>query len=191
MPQLAYKNMRHKLLVSAFTITITFFGILSGTAIAQKKADSLVPQNANLQTLSGEVVSLPTLKGKVVVLAIGASWLPLSKQQIITTNKLVKKYATKDVVVYWVTTDSSNEKSKNFASDEKISLFTTRNKLTATVLRDSDGLFTLKKYNVDQLPSFVILDKTGKAIGEPYGGLDPENEPEIFTQVSSAIDKIL
>jgi thiol-disulfide isomerase/thioredoxin len=191
MPQLAYKNMRHKLLVLAFTITITFFGILSGTAIAQKKADSLVPQNANLQTLSGEVVSLPTLKGKVVVLAIGASWLPLSKQQIITTNKLVKKYATKDVVIYWVTTDSSNEKSKNFASDEKISLFTTRNKLTATVLRDSDGLFTLKKYNVDQLPSFVILDKTGKAIGEPYGGLDPENEPEIFTQVSSAIDKIL
>ena len=179
--------MKHKLLVLAFTITL----ILSGTAIAQKKADLPVPQNANLQTLDGEVVSLPTLKGKIVVLAIGASWLPLSKQQIITTNKLVKKYATKDVVVYWVTTDSSNEKSKNFASDEKINLFTTRNKLTATVLRDSDGLFTLKKYSVDQLPSFVILDKTGKAIGEPYGGLDPENEPEIFTQVSSAIDKIL
>ena len=43
-------------------------------------------QTASLHTLDGEVVSLPTLKGKVVVLAIGASWLPLSKQQIITNQ---------------------------------------------------------------------------------------------------------
>jgi peroxiredoxin len=164
---------------------------LSGTALAQKTSNALIGQTANLQTLDGEVISLPTLKGKIVVLAIGASWLPLSKQQIITTNKLVKKYATKDVVVFWVTTDSDNIKSKNYASDEKINLFATKNKLTATVLRDSDGMMTLKKYGVDQLPSFVILDKTGKSIGEPYGGLDPENEAEIFTQVSSAIDKIL
>jgi thiol-disulfide isomerase/thioredoxin len=187
MPQLADKNMKHKLLVLAFTITL----IISGTALAQKMSNALVGQTANLRTIDGEIVSLPALKGKVVVLAIGASWLPLSKQQIITTNKLAKKYASKDVVIYWVTTDSDNAKSKNYASDEKISLFTTKNKLTAQVLRDSDGLFTLKKFGVDQLPSFVILDKTGKAIGEPYGGLDPENEPEIFMQVSAAIDKIL
>ena len=144
-----------------------------------------------MQTLDGEIVSLPTLKGKVVVLAIGASWLPLSKTQIITTNKLAKKYANKDVVVYWVTTDSSNAKSKNFASNEQIKAFGLKNKLTTTILRDSDGLFTLKKYGVDQLPSFVILDKTGKSIGEPFGGLDPENEPEIFNQVSIAIDNQL
>jgi thiol-disulfide isomerase/thioredoxin len=187
MPQLADKNMKHKLLVLAFTITI----VLSGTAIAQKQSNALVAQTASLQTLDGEVVSLPTLKGKIVVLAIGASWLPLSKQQIITTNKLVKKYGTKDVVIYWIATDSTNAKSKNYASDEQIKAVATKNKLTATVLRDSDGLITLKKFGVDQLPSFVILDKTGKPIGEPYGGLDPENEPEIFMQVSSAIDKIL
>jgi peroxiredoxin len=187
MPQSADKNMKHKLLVLAFTITL----VLSGTAIAQKQSNALVAQTASLQTLDGEVVSLPTLKGKIVVLAIGASWLPLSKQQMITTNKLVKKYGKQDVVIYWVSTDSANVKSKNYASNEQIQAVATKNKLTATVLRDSDGMLTLKKFNVDQLPSFVILDKTGKPIGEPYGGLDPENEPEIFTQVSSAIDKIL
>ncbi len=179
--------MKHKLLVLAFTITL----VLSGTALAQKQSNALAAQNANLQTLDGEVVSLPTLKGKIVVLAIGASWLPLSRQQMITTNKLVKKYGKQDVVIYWVATDSANAKSKNYASNEQIQAVATKNKLVATVLRDSDGMLTLKKYGVDQLPSFVILDKTGKAIGEPYGGLDPENEPEIFAQVSSAIDKIL
>ena len=179
--------MNNKLLVLAFTIIIA----LSGTALAQQKNLVAVGQNASLQTLDGEVISLPTLKGKIVVLAIGASWLPLSKVQIITTNKLAKKYATKDVVVYWVTTDSANVKSKNFASNDQIQMFANRNKLTATILRDSDGLFTLKKYAVDQIPSFVVLDKTGKSIGEPFGGLDPENEPEIFNQVSGAIDNLL
>jgi peroxiredoxin len=184
---LADNNMKHKLLVLAFTITLT----LSGVALAQKQSNVSTAQSASLQTLDGEVVSLPTLKGKIVVLAIGASWVPLSKQQIITTNKLAKKYAKQDVVIYWIATDSANAKSKNYASDAQIQAVATKNKLTATVLRDSDGMMTLKKYGVDQLPSFVILDKTGKAIGEPYGGLDPENEPEIFMQVSSAIDKIL
>ena len=187
MPNLVDKNMKNKLLIMAMALV---FG-LSANALAQKNNFMPTPQTASLQTLDGEMVSLPTLKGKVVVLAIGASWLPLSKQQIITTNKLVKKYGTQNVVIYWVTTDSSNAKSKNFASDEQIKAFATKNKLTATVLRDSDGMATLKKFGVDQLPSFVILDKNGKSIGEPFGGLDPENEPEIFMQVSMAIDKQL
>ncbi len=180
-------NMKNKLLIIAMALVLG----LSANVLAQK--NNLVPtsQSASLQTLEGEIISLPTLKGKVVVLAVGASWLPLSKQQIITTNKLVKKYGTQNVVIYWVTTDSSNIKSKNYASDEQIKAFATKNKLTATVLRDSDGLFTLKKYGIDQLPSFVILDKTGKSIGEPFGGLDPESEPEILMQVSMAIDKQL
>lgn len=179
--------MNKKLLVLVFTI----FTVLSGTVFAQQRNFAPAPQNASLQKLDGEVVSLPTLKGKIVVLAIGASWLPLSKQQVITTNKLAKKYAVQDVVVFWVTTESANAKSKNYASNDQIQMFANRNKLTATILRDADGLVTLKKYAVDQLPSFVVLDKTGKSVGEPFGGLDPDNEPEIFMQVSGAIDKLL
>lgn len=175
--------------ISILVLTIIF--VMSGNVFAQRNTFVSANQTASLQTLSGENISLDSQKGKVVVLAIGASWLPLSKQQAITTNKLVKKYANNNVVVYWVTTESSNSKSKNFASNEQIQLFATKNKLAATILRDSDGAFTLKRFAVDQLPSFVVLDKTGKAIGEPFGGLDPENEPEIFMQVSLAIDKVL
>lgn len=189
MSNLAEYMMKNKLLVLTFTIIL----VLSGTALAQKNTLVATNQVASLHTLDGEVISLPTLKGKVVVLAIGASWLPLSKQQIITTNKLAKKYAGKDVVIYWVSTDSENAKSKNYASDEQIKAFGLKNKLTSTILRDSDGLFTLKKFAVDQLPSFVILDKTGKSIGEPFSGIgaEPEVEAEIYAQMISAIDKIL
>ncbi|PND66451.1 hypothetical protein, partial [Escherichia coli] len=44
-------------------------------------------QNVTLQSLDGGSVSLASQKGKVVVLAIGASWLPLSRQQAVIANR--------------------------------------------------------------------------------------------------------
>ena len=143
----------------------------------------------NLTALEGGKVDLENQKGKVVVLAIGASWLPLSKDQAVFTNKIAKKFAGRDVVVYFVATDSSSTKSKNYASDDDLSSFAARNKLTVPVLRDSDGSQTLKKYGVDQIPSFVILGKDGKPATEAFGGLDPKSD--ISVPISQAIEKLL
>ncbi len=119
-------------------------------------------QNVSLTTLGGDNFSLQSQKGKIVVLAVGASWLPLSKNQTLVINKLAKKYAGRDVVIYFVATDSTAAKSKNFASSEQIQTFATRNKMTASILRDSDGAATLKKFKIDQLPAFLVFDKDGK-----------------------------
>ena len=145
----------------------------------------------NLTALDGGKVNVENQNGKVVVLAIGASWLPLSTQQATITNKLAKKYAGRDVVIYFVATDSASAKSKNFASDDELNAFATRNKLTVSILRDSDGAQTLKKYGIDQLPSFVILGKDGKPATEAFGGIgiDPKNDVSI--PISQAIDRIL
>ena len=148
-------------------------------------------QALNLTALDGEKINVQGQKGKVVVLAIGASWLPLSAQQAVFTNKLAKKYAGRDVAIYFVATDSASPKSKNYASDEDIRKFAANNKLNVTILRDSDGAMTLKKFGVDQLPSFVILDKNGKTATEPYGGLNPDPKNDITVAISQAIDKIL
>jgi thiol-disulfide isomerase/thioredoxin len=110
-------------------------------------------QSLNLTSLDGEKVNVIGRTDKVVILAIGASWLPLSKDQVLITNKLAKKYAGKDVEIFFVMTDSTNAKSKNYASDESINAFAAKNKLTTKILRDSDGLLTLKKFGIDQLPS--------------------------------------
>ena len=148
-------------------------------------------QSVNLPALDGGNVSLQSQKGKVVVLAIGATWLPLSKNQAIVTNQLSKKYLGKDVVIYFVATDSAMEKSKNFASNSVIQAFAVNNKITAAVLRDSDGAVTLKKYKVDQLPAFVVIDKDGKMIGEAFGGVTPKEETNLANQIAQAVDKAL
>lgn len=146
-------------------------------------------QKVVLTSTDGGEVNVTGQTDKVVVLAVGASWLPLSKDQVLITNKLAKKYAGRDVAIFFVMTDSNNTKSKNYASDESIQAFAAKNKLAVKVLRDSDGLLTLKKFGIDQLPSFVILDKTGKQSGEVFGGIDPESDLSI--PISKAIDKLL
>ncbi|MDQ3713503.1 MAG: TlpA family protein disulfide reductase [Acidobacteriota bacterium] len=143
----------------------------------------------NLTALDGGKIDVQNQKGKIVVLAIGASWLPLSKDQVIFTNKIAKKFAGRDVVVYFVATDSSSAKSKNYASDDEISSFAALSKLIVPVLRDSDGSQTLKKYGIDQIPSFVILGKDGKPATETYSGIDPKSD--ISLSISQAIEKLL
>jgi len=143
----------------------------------------------SLVGLDGSRVDVQGQRGKVVVLAVGASWLPLSGKQAEYTNALAKKYAGRDVAVYFVTTDSTNAKSKNFASDDAVKKFATANKLNVTVLRDGDGVATLKKFNIDQIPSFIILDKNGNMVGQPLGGIDPKYD--ITVPISKSVDGIL
>ncbi|MGQ0542717.1 MAG: TlpA disulfide reductase family protein [Blastocatellia bacterium] len=142
-----------------------------------------------LTSLDGARVDVQGQKGKVVILAVGASWLPLSAKQAEFTNTLAKKYAGKNVSVYFVSTDSTNPKSKNYATDDAIRRWATANRLTVTVLRDSDGASTLGKFGIDQLPSFVVLDKNGNRSGEPFGGIDPKFD--ITVPISKKVDSLM
>jgi peroxiredoxin len=152
---------------------------------------SMAVSAQNLTALDGGKVDVQNQKDKIVVLAIGASWLPLSTQQAVIANKIAKKFAGRDVVVYFVATDSTAAKSKNYASDDELNSFVARNKLTVPVLRDSDGAQTLKKYGVDQLPSFVILGKDGKPATEAFGGIGTDPKNDVSIPISQAIDRIL
>lgn len=143
----------------------------------------------SLTSLDGSRVNLEAQSGKVVILAIGARWLPLSEKQADFSNLLAKKYAGKNVVVYFVATDSVNSKSKNFASNETLAKFVTDNGLRVPILRDPDGAATLKRYKLDQLPSFVILNKSGGQAGDALGGIDPKFD--ITIPISKRVDSLL
>ncbi|MEO8572340.1 MAG: TlpA disulfide reductase family protein [Pyrinomonadaceae bacterium] len=164
-----------KNLIAVFIVTVA--------AVASASAQT------SLASLSGGQVDIQAQRGKVVILALGASWLPLSNKQAEYTNVLAKRYTGKDVVVYFVATDSTNAKSKNFATNADIEKFVAGSKLNVPVLRDSDGTVTLKKFSVDQLPSFVILDKQGNVSGSAFGGIDPKFDVTI--PISKSVDALL
>lgn len=163
-------------------LAVMLLALLSTAAVAQNRVDF------SLHSIDGQTVTTQSLKGEVVVLAFGASWLPLSKTQLQGVRKLADEYSNRSVVVYWVSTESDDSKSKNFASDEQLKSFSQKHGLNVTVLRDPDGVVS-KKFGVDQLPSIVILDKDGNISGSPIGGLDPLGN--LAAQLASRLDKLL
>lgn len=170
---------------------ITLFGFVLGLLFALSGTGFAQMQSISLATLSGDKISIDSQRGKIVILAVGATWLPLSKQQASITGKLAKKYAGRDVAVYFVATDSIVGKPKNSATDGQIGEFAAKYKVGATVLRDPDGAATVKRFKIDQLPSFVVLGKDGNPIGEPFGGVTPDAENDLINQISLKIDGLL
>jgi thiol-disulfide isomerase/thioredoxin len=161
---------------------ITVFALAIGLTLSTSA-------QTNLTAIDGTSVNIVGQRGKVVVLAVGASWLPLSDKQAEFTNSLAKKYGGRDVMVYFIATDSNRAGSKNFATDDDIKKFAFTNKINVPVLRDPDGASILRKFRIEQVPSFVILDKNGVIAGEPYGGIDPKYDLTI--PLSRSIDKLL
>src|SRR5215470_20420657 len=122
------------------------------------------PVDFSLHSIDNQTVTANSLRGEVVVLAFGASWLPLSRTQLQGVRKLADQYSNRGVVVYWVSTESEDTKSRNYASDEQLKGFAQKYGLKVTVLRDPDGVVS-KRMGVDQLPSIVIIDKQGNLVG--------------------------
>jgi peroxiredoxin len=158
----------------------------SSLALAQKSDGG--PVEFSMRTIDGQTVTSDSLRGEVVVLAFGASWLPLSRTQLQGLRKLADQYSDRGVVVYFVSTESEDSKSKNFASDQQLRAFAQKYGLNVTMLRDPDGAIS-KKLGIDQLPSIVILDKQGNIVDEPIRGLDPQGK--LADQLASRLDKIL
>ena len=164
-----------------------FIAILSLTLVVSTAAFG----QTVLSSIDGSRVDVSSQRGKVVVLAVGAAWLPLSSKQAEYTNSLARKYAGKDVVVYFVATDSANPKSKNYASAEALRAFATANKLNVPVLHDPDGAVTLKKFKIDQVPTFLILDKAGNVASDQFGGITTDAKYDVTAPIAKVIDRLL
>jgi len=139
----------------------------------------------SLRSVNGPAVTAESLRGNVAVLAFGASWLPLTRNQMEGLKKLADQYAGRGVAVYWVSTESDSAKSKNYVSDEDLRDLGRKYKIT--VLRDPDGAIS-KRLGVDQLPATVIINKQGQ-VAATVGGLDPN--ADFARQMAERLDKVL
>jgi peroxiredoxin len=162
--------------------------LLGPASIGAAQKGAAAPAEFSLRSIDGQTITSDSLRGEVVVLAFGASWLPLSRTQLQGVKKLADEYSNRGVVVYWVSTESENPKSKNYASDAQLRGFAKKYALDVTVLRDPEGDVS-KKLGADELPSIVILDKHGNPVGEPIKGIDPDGN--LAGQLAKQLDKIL
>ncbi len=163
------------------------FALTGAAALASPAATPVeAPLDFSLRTTEGGAISSEMLRGDVVVLAFGASWLP--RTQVQAVQELADEFGPRDVRVYWVSTDSTSPKSKNYATDEDLRAFAKKTGLKIAMLRDPDGAL-FKQVHADQLPAVVILDRAGNISGTPIGGFDPK--AKLIDQLSPRLNQLL
>jgi peroxiredoxin len=170
--------------IPRIALMLCLIALLVFSVSAATPAGSQLPE-FSLRAVEGPAVTSESVRGQVVVLAFGASWLPLTKNQMEALKKLADQYAGRGVVVYWVSTESDSAKSKNFVADDE--LRSLGHKYKITVLRDPEGQLS-RRLGVDQLPSTVIINKQGQVVAT-LGGLDPQ--ADLAKQLAEQLEKVL
>jgi thiol-disulfide isomerase/thioredoxin len=130
----------------------------------EKKEEREAAINFKLEDINGKVVSLNSLKGKVIYLDIWATWCMPCRAQFPKAEELKKYFEGKDVAFVYVSTDTDKARWKKFVLDKDlkgIHLF-------------ADNTFNSeysKKYGIKGIPRFMLFDKWGNIYS--YDALRP------------------
>jgi peroxiredoxin len=170
--------------ISRVLITIALLGLI---VVPGSRANTIQSPEFSFRALDGPNVTADSVRGEVVVFAFGASWLPLTRNQMEGLKKLADQYAGRGVAVYWVSTDSDTAKSKNFVDDNQLRGLGQKYKIT--VLRDPDGAVS-KRLGIDQVPTTIILNKQGQ-IAASVNGIDTSPTADLAKQLAEKLDTIL
>lgn len=143
----------------------------------------------NLLDATGKKVKLADLKGKTVVMDFWATWCFPCKQSFPGMQKLVNKYAGKEVVFLFINT---LEKNRNGLT-KSVGDYMKENKYNFSVLFDqprkgNSTMFELfSALNLKSIPTKIVIDKTGnirfKSVG--YLGSDDAVVKELSEQIEA------
>lgn len=170
------KNFKIKMAMAVAAVTF-----VSLTALAQN------PQ-ITLRSIDGRSVSLNDVRGKIVVMSFGGTWVPLASKELPALQKVADRYAARGVQVYWVSVNSAKPGAKNFASDADLQAFAQKLNLRLTVLRDPEQE-AYRSFGLDAVPTVVILDRQGKVVRK-HVGFGPD-QGESYGEVIRDLEQLL
>ena len=145
-------------------ISLIFSLMLVMTAIGQQKVGSLA-EKFNGVTLDGEEFVLDDLRGRVVVMTFWSTKCAICHEEIPKLNKLVDKYAGRDVVMMGLTMEH----------ESKITLYLQKKPFKFTIVPNSLGVI-LKYADRDNrgnpnmgFPAYFIIDQEGQLLYKSSG----------------------
>jgi peroxiredoxin len=165
------------------TIALAFLAVI----FASLSVSAQNPQ-ITLRTLDGRPVASNDLRGKIVVMSFGGTWVPLASKELPALQKLADRYASRGVQVYWVSINNAKPGARNFASDADLQAFAQKHNLRVTVLRDSDQE-TYRAFGLDAVPTVIVLDKEGKVVRK-HVGFGPE-QGEAYSDIIRELEQLL
>lgn len=164
-----------------FAMAILAALLASGVVLAQG-------QSATFRTMDGQEVRLADLKGKVVVISFGGTWVPLASKELPALQKIADRYSSRGVQVYWVSINSAKPGARNYAADADLQAFAQKHNLKLPVLRDPDQV-AYKSFGLDAVPTVVIIDRQGNVAHKQVGfGTD---QGEAYGELVRVIEQLL
>jgi thiol-disulfide isomerase/thioredoxin len=141
---------------------IVMLSVSSVMARAQLTLGSIAPEIA-LPNSADSMISLSSLKGKVVLIDFWASWCVPCRGENPAVVRLYKKYAAKGFEVFGVSIDVKKEAWIKAIKQDKI---------TYTQVVDNTGWYSkvAEQYFVNEIPASFLLDSTGKIVAINAGG---------------------
>jgi len=129
-------------------------------------AGYLAPQ-FTLRNLKGNLVSLNSFKGQVVVLNFWATWCVPCRIEMPAFENLYRRYRSQGVTVLGVSLDKG--------SDGKVKKFVEEYQLSFPILMDSDGKAE-KLYPSVSIPFTFVIDKAGRIVARVDGAKNWESK---------------
>lgn len=126
---------------------------------------------------SGKIVSLSSLKGKVVFINFWATWCPPCIHEMPSINELKQSFKGNDDIIFlMVDVDNNIQKSTAFMEDNKydLNVYVPASEIPSNYLAGS-------------IPTTVILDKNGDMVARMEGGRDYKN-PEIIKALNELVE---
>ena len=162
-----------KTLLRIFSIGLVTFG-LATSANALSVGDA-APDFA-LTTLDGKNVRLKEFRGQVVLVNYWASWCGPCRQEMPLLEDMYKKYNKLGFTILGVNVEQDNSKAKAYLRDVSV---------TFPILLDPQNIAS-KLYNVNAMPTTIIVDRNGK-IRFSHEGYKPGYEETYKKQIKELI----
>ena len=145
--------------------------LVAGMEKARATAVGVVAPEINLPNPEGEIVTLSSLKGSVVLVDFWAQWCKPCRKENPNVVKAYNKYKDKGFTVYGVSLDRTKEKWVQAIEEDG---------LTWTHVSDLQYFNSVaaQTYGVQSIPFSILLDRDGKIIAKNLRGQGLEDALE-------------